>query len=57
MEELLKDILVELRKINEFVDYKKKEELRKIDIIRNFPSPQEGFSVIAEHTESKRKGY
>lgn len=55
-EQVLMAILEELKKINEYIDYKKKEELRNIQRYREFPSPSEGFLNIANHNSDNKKG-
>lgn len=57
MKEILREILQELKKINEYVDYKKKEELRNIQRYREFPSPSEGFLNISNHIRDNKKGF
>lgn len=48
MDNILREILLELRQINEYITYKKNEELGKIEMYHKLPDPSFGFKFLKD---------
>lgn len=50
--QLLEEILHELKRINEYIDFKKHKELQKVAAFRELPMPDLGFKGVVNGIKS-----